>query len=484
MTKPNLYSDHAYNQKNYQNGLKRSQVVVVMVPFPAQGHLNQLLHLSRLISSDNIPVHFAGTTTHNSQAKLRVHGFVPSTLSNVFFHDFEIPPFQSPPPNPNASIKFPSHLQPSFDATSHLREPIAKLLHSLSYTCNRVVVIHDTLMASVVQDFTSIQNAESYTFRSISAFASFWYSWEAMGRPFPVNDELEKDLPLLKSCFTSSFKNFISSQLEYAKFSSGNLYNSSRAIEGEFLDLLQKEPVKGNKKLWAIGPLNPIEKSDQNNKSSGRRHECLHWLDKQSPRSVIFVSFGTTTSLTDQQIIEIATGLEKSAIKFIWALRDADKGDIFSGEVRNIELPKGYENRVKERERGLVVRDWAPQLDILRHPSTGGFMSHCGWNSCMESISHGVPIAAWPMHSDQPRNCMLITKLLKIGIVVNDWECRDQLVRPSDIVNAVRRLIDSKEGAEIRRRAVELCLSVGRKSVAEGGISRMELDSFVAHISR
>lgn len=44
----------------------------------------------------------------------------------------------------------------------------------------------------------------------------------------------------------------------------------------------------------------------------------------------------------------------------------------------------------------------------------------------MESISLGVPVATWPMHSDQPRNAFLITEVLKIGLVVNDWEHRDE----------------------------------------------------------
>ena len=112
--------------------------------------------------------------------------------------------------------------------------------------------------------------------------------------------------------------------------------------------------------------------------------------------------------------------MEKSKQKFIWVVRDADKGDVFIEDgVRTSELPKGFEERVKGT--GLVVRDWAPQLEILSHSSTGGFMSHCGWNSCMESMTMGVPIVAWPMHSDQPRNRVLVTEVLRVGVVVKDW---------------------------------------------------------------
>ncbi|KAL0404888.1 UNVERIFIED_CONTAM: Zeatin O-glucosyltransferase [Sesamum radiatum] len=149
--------------------------------------------------------------------------------------------------------------------------------------------------------------------------------------------------------------------------------------------------------------------------------------------------------------------------------------------MRKAELPEGFEERVKER--GIVVRDWAPQLEILGHFATGGFMSHCGWNSCMESISMGVPIAAWPMHSDQPRNAVLMTEVLKIGLVVKDWARRDETVTGSTISRALERLMGSGEGEEIRQRAQELHGAV-RRAWADGGITRLEMDSFVAHISR
>lgn len=129
------------------------------------------------------------------------------------------------------------------------------------------------------------------------------------------------------------------------------------------------------------------------------------------------------------------------------------------------------------------MRDWAPQLEILAHGSTGGFISHCGWNSSIESISMGVPIGAWPMHSDQPRNAFLITDVLKIGVEVRDWKCRDELVSSFQVEKAVRRLMASEEGDEIRKRAGELGDAV-RSSVMEGGESQKDMDSFIAHITR
>ncbi|CAK9149786.1 unnamed protein product [Ilex paraguariensis] len=460
-----------------QNDRKEAhQIVVVMVPLPAQGHLNQLLHLSRHISSYGIPVHYVGTTTHSRQAKLRIHGWDPLAATNIHFHEFPTPSFLSPPPNPNVS--FPSHILPLFYASLRLREPVGTLLRSLSTTTTRVVVIHDSVMASVVQDVPSIPNAESYSFVSISAFAISSFHRET-GNPIPIEPEILKEVPSIESCVTSECMEFLQTQEQHGSFDSGSLYNTIKLIEEPYLDMLGDDQIDGTKKQWAIGPFHPVEISK--NEDSNRRHSCLEWLDKQVPKSVIFVSFGTSTSLPDEQIKELAIGLEQSGQKFIWVLRDADKGDIFAGEVRKPELPNGYEERIAGR--GIVVRDWAPQLEILGHPSTGGFISHCGWNSCMESMSMGVPIATWPMHSDQPANALLITKVLKVGLVVKDWACRQEIVTSLVVENAVKKLMASTEGDEIRKRAADLGGSI-RQSVEDGGVTRMELDSFITHITR
>ncbi|KAM3205703.1 hypothetical protein P3L10_029113 [Capsicum annuum] len=370
--------DNNTPKSNGQMSVQEAQVAVVMVPLPAQGHLNQLLHLSRIITSYDIPVHYVGATTHIRQAKFRVH----------------------------------------------------------------------------VQDVPTIPNAECYRFNSISAFHTFSCIWEARGKPFQAETEIFEDIPSIEG-----------------KICSGELYNSSRAIEGLYLDLVAKEVNGFN--LWAIGPFNPLLLTEQK-KDSNKHHQIFDWLDRQEKNSVIYVSFGTTTSLSDKQIEELTIGLEKSMQKFIWVLRDADKGDVFAGEERRAQLPEGYEVRLKGR--GVIVRDWAPQLEILAHPSTGGFMSHCGWNSCMESISMGVPIAAWPMHSYQPRNSQLITKVLKIGLNVRHWAHQDELVTSEIIENAVRTLMASPEGDEMRKRAAELSIAV-KQSVLDGGGNSVEMDS-------
>ncbi|KAF7846842.1 hypothetical protein BT93_L3678 [Corymbia citriodora subsp. variegata] len=442
-------------------------VAVVMVPLPAQGHLNQLLELAHLVASYGVPVHYVGSASHNHQAKLRSHVSSSSALSNIRFHDFPTPSILSPAPTANSPHKFPSHLQPVFDATSSLRGPVTSLVHSLSSGLRRVVVVHDSLMASVVQDTASVPNAETYLFQPISAFTLCWLTWDSIGMAPPPEVEVDvaelissKGFPSLLDSTTNEFIKFMESQDECKKVHSGCVYNTCRAIEGRFVDLYANATANGTAtKHWAIGPFNPVKVPEKRSRRSSQG--CMEWLDKQAPSSVIYVSFGTTTTLSNEQIREIAIGLEHSGQKFIWVLREADKADIFSGggEARKIEPPPGFEEMVAARDLGVVVRDWAPQVEILGHPATGGFLSHCGWNSCMESISMGI------------------------GLIVKDWMSHDDVVKSSTIEGTVKALMASEEGEEMRKRAAELGAAV-RASMDEGGVSRAELDSLIAHISR
>ncbi|KAM7256671.1 hypothetical protein ACFE04_012412 [Oxalis oulophora] len=318
-----------------QNDGKQDDVVVAMVPFPAQGHLNQLLHLSRLVLSYNIPVHYLGSSTHIRQVRHRVQGWDPDAVpdTRIHFHEIEIPPFHSPPPDPNAKVKFPSHLQQSFDVSiEHLCGSVGELLCSLACNARKVIVIYDFIMKKVIQDVGFIPNAETYSFMSTSAFTCFSFLMDKMGDLIdsPLIDQIPNEIPSLKGCFSDEFSTFMSSvHAINLKYISGSIYNTSRIIEGTYMKLTEQDPEF--KKHWALGPFNPVTVATTNS----RRHHCFEWLDKKPPNSVILISFGTTTALSDQQINQIAIGLKQSDKNFIWVLRDADKGNIFSnGEVR------------------------------------------------------------------------------------------------------------------------------------------------------
>ncbi|KAL6502043.1 hypothetical protein OROGR_027176 [Orobanche gracilis] len=440
-----------------------SKVAVVAVPLMSQSHLNQMLELSCLISGHGLPVYYLSTALHNRQVKSRTHS--QGDAKFIHFHDFPAIDIPSPPPNPND--KYPSHLRPASQAALSLRAPFTAYLQEMAEKYPRVVVVHDPWMSHVVQDVAQIHNAESYQFVCISAFASISYYCGLLGLPFPLPHP--KELPPFDGCMTEEAKAFALMQAK-ANASSGTIYNTSRIIEPTYVELIERDGLKKAKLTWAICPTLPKSKS-----TCPKSHECLEWLDKQEARSVIYVSFGTTVSFSDEEINELAQGLAQSGVKFIWVLRDADKCDVFDGDVRRYELSEGFGEGV-----GMVVREWAPQPQILGHPAVGGFMSHCGWNSCVESIVMGVPMAAWPMHSDQPRNAALVADVLKTGIVVREWKDRLEVVKAARIESVVRRLMASEEGDRIRKTAEEVGAAVREAGDAE----RMDLDSFIAHITR
>ncbi|XP_047335467.1 zeatin O-glucosyltransferase-like [Impatiens glandulifera] len=450
------------HQENPPAAAAVAAVVVVVVPLLFQSHLNQALQLAHLISSYKIPVYYATSAVHCRQAKLRYNGKNTSSITHLNFIELPMPPFHSPPPNPNSTLKFPSHLQPCLDVCLELRHPTAGLLRQLSSSSKRVVVINDTNMAYVIQDITTIPNAESYSFSCISAFSLHC-----------ILNQSNITLQPIAETVTPEIMKFVSLQSPFADLKSGDLINTCRTLERSYLDLLK------DKKQWAVAPLNPVIRATD--EMMINNNNCLLWLDKQPRKSVLFVSFGSTTSMVAEQVKELAIGLKQSKQRFLWVLRDAERGNIFSDDHgdRKSGLPDGFEESVKGI--GMVTRDWAPQVEILGHGSIGAFMSHCGWNSCMESLSMGVPIVAWPMHSEQPYNAMLVTEMLNAGVAVK--ECDGVLVGSVLIKEAIEEMMVSEEGAIKRERAKEIGLSL-RKAVEEGGATRLEVDSFVEHITR
>jgi len=461
------------------------KVAVVVVPFPAQGHLNQLLSFCLYLSSHGsgrIQVHYASSATHNRQVKARFYGWDLISIPNIHFHDLPLPPFPTPPPDTTSPLKFPSHLQPLFNASVHMKVPLSSLLFSLSATFRRVVIVHEPLTSFASHAAAMLPNIESFRFLCVPAYFNLSYSllWNdkhIADGPRPSKAVLDMILAPFEDECTEEFFNFAKQQDTDTTIEAGWLINTCRLIEGEFIDLLAQYQ---NKKLFAIGPTFPVSTVKA---TDGQPHHCVEWLDKQPLASVIYVSFGTLSTISDEQIEQLAIGLKHSGQRFLWVLRDADRGNIFAAEDdgNRRKLPLGFEETTEGV--GIVVTDWVPQLEILSHPSTGSFMSHCGWNSCMESFTMGVPIIAWPMHSDQPRNALVVTEYLKVGVLVREWAQRAATVQAEQIEESIRRVMVLDEGQEIRRRIKTLSEGI-RQSVMEGGSSREELNSFIAHITR
>uniref|UniRef100_A0A0D9ZP15 Glycosyltransferase n=1 Tax=Oryza glumipatula TaxID=40148 RepID=A0A0D9ZP15_9ORYZ len=455
-------------------------VAVVAVPFPAQGHLNQLMHLSLLLASRGLDVHYAAPPAHLRQARSRLHGWDPDALRSIRFHDLDVPAYESPPPDPTAP-PFPSHMMPmiqSFNVAA--RAPFAALLERISASYSRVVVVYDRLNSFAAAQAARLPNGEAFGLQCVAM--SYNIGW--LDPEHRLVREHGLQFHPVEACMTKEFVELISraEQDEENAASSGILMNTSRALEAEFIDEIAAHPMFKELKLFAAGPLNPL--LDATARTPGQtRHECMDWLDKQPLASVLYVSFGTTSSLRGDQVAELAAALKGSKQRFIWVLRDADRANIFadSGESRHAELLSRF--TAETEGVGLVITGWAPQLEILAHGATAAFMSHCGWNSTMESLSHGKPILAWPMHSDQPWDAELVCKYLKAGLLVRPWEKHSEVVPAEAIQEVIEEAMLPEKGMAIRRRAMELG-EVVRASVADGGSSRKDLDDFVGYITR
>ncbi|GAV64450.1 UDPGT domain-containing protein, partial [Cephalotus follicularis] len=194
---------------------------------------------------------------------------------------------------------------------------------------------------------------------------------------------------------------------------------------------------------------------------SGSRSELFDWLDKQPSESVLYVSFGSGGTLSHEQTIELAWGLELSKQRFIWVARQPTKttgdGCFFTvgngGDDLSNYLPEGF--LIRTHNLGLVVQEWAPQIDILSHPSIGGFLSHCGWNSTLESITNGVPMIAWPLYAEQRMNATLVTE--ELGIAVRSKTLASKgIVGREEIKTMVRSIMVDEEGHAIKAKVKEL----------------------------
>uniref|UniRef100_A0ACD5UU46 Uncharacterized protein n=1 Tax=Avena sativa TaxID=4498 RepID=A0ACD5UU46_AVESA len=459
-------------------------VAFVAVPFPAQGHLNQLMHLSLLVASRGLSVHYAAPAAHVRQARSRVHGWDPKALGSIQFHDLDVSTYESPPPDPTAPSPFPNHLMPMFETfTAAARAPLGALLETLAATHRRVVVVYDKLNSFAAVEAARVRNGEAFGLQCVAI--SYNIGWLDREHKLLTDHGLQF-LPITE-CMSKEFVEYVfrtETELQEGGgvASAGLVMNTCRALEGEFIDALAQHPEFKDQKLFAVGPLNPL--LDVSARTPGKtRHECMEWLDEQPPASVLYVSFGTTSSFRGEQIAEMAAALKGSKQRFIWVLRDADRADIFAeaGETRHGELLSQFTTATEGT--GMVITGWAPQLEILAHGATAAFMSHCGWNSTMESLSHGKPILAWPMHSDQPWDAEFLCKYLKVGLLVRPWEKHSEVVPAAAIQEVIEEAMISDNGIALRNQAKVLGEAV-RASVADGGSSSKGLDDFVAYITR
>ncbi|KAF7028820.1 hypothetical protein CFC21_040682 [Triticum aestivum] len=459
--------------------MSQEGVVIVAVPLPVQGHLNPMLNLSLLLSSRGLDVHYAAPAPHILQARSRVQGWDAATLTSLHFCVLDIRrAYGTAPPDPDHWHAFPCHLQSALDVfCDHAAAPLRRLLDELAASRRRVVVVHDITVGFPAAEASRLPNGESY------ALCCLGQSFCTVLRDprHPLVSALGLPPPPPESIFTQEFMEMMQRQRRLRVSGAGLLLNSFNALEGQFIDTCRKGLARaGGKKVFLIGPLNRLL-----GKAPNLRHDCLEWLDAQPPASVLYVSFGTISSLSSIQIQELATALHHSEQRFIWVLRDADRADEMgeAGESRHAHLLHAFRDKIQGR--GVVITGWAPQLEILAHGATAAFMSHCGWNSILESLSHGKPILGWPMHSDQPWNAQYVCNHLREGIIVRPWEKNRETLPATAIQEVIKRAMgsNSDQGIAMGNTAKALAEDA-RAAVSKGGSSWQDMQEFIVHVTR
>nr|GFA23053.1 UDP-glycosyltransferase 89B2 [Tanacetum cinerariifolium] len=250
----------------------------------------------------------------------------------------------------------------------------------------------------------------------------------------------------------------------------GVVVNSFSEMESVYFEYLKKE--LGHDRVYAVGPLLPPD-SKAIERGGHSSHDVLSWLDTCATGSVIYVCFGSQAVLTNEQMEVVASGLEKSRIKFVWSVKEPTKGHV-EGEYGVV--PTGFEERVAGR--GLVVRGWAPQVAILSHNSVGAFLTHCGWNSIMEAVAAEVLMLTWPMSADQYSNATLLHEL-EVGMRAS--EGAKTVPDPGKLAELFRKSVSQEVRVEKER--VKKFARAAKEAVGENGTSLEELNRLAVNLS-
>ncbi|XP_062006838.1 7-deoxyloganetic acid glucosyltransferase-like [Rosa rugosa] len=472
---------------------------VLLLPFPAQGHIKPMLALAQLLCHAGIHVTFLNTEHNHRQLTQRQA--LSARFPTLHFHSISD---GLPSDNPRS-------LSSNFmDIVTSLRSKTAPLLHQLLVSLTSKIdvgsaaqlpplgcVITDWLMCFAIEAAEEV-GIPVIAFRTTSA-CSFWCDScipkliEEAQLPFGDEDMAmtvrgilgmecllrRRDLPSI--CRLPIEHPVIQFYMEEAK----SITRASSIIINTFDDLessVLSHIASRFSNIYTVGPLHALLKSrfvDDNLASSSSaaaslRQEdrgCMMWLDSQRVGSVIFVSFGSVVKLTRAQLLEFWHGLVNSASPFLWVIR-SDLLRSSAGEHASHLTPAELE--IGTKERGFIV-DWAPQEEVLAHKAVVGFLTHSGWNSTLEAIWAGVPMLCWPQLADQQVNSRWVGEVWKIGVDMKDTCDR------STIEKMIKTLMEGKERDMISR-SVDQIAKLAQTSVSESGSSYHNLEKLIQYL--
>uniref|UniRef100_A0A2N9GDT5 Glycosyltransferase n=1 Tax=Fagus sylvatica TaxID=28930 RepID=A0A2N9GDT5_FAGSY len=444
---------------------------VVTLPWSAFGHMLPFFQLSIALAKSGVHVSFV-STPRNIQ---RLPKIPPSLATLIDLIEFPLPKLQNGVLTEGAeatvdiSLDKVEYFKVAYDLLqTPFKQFIAEQLPDwiiVDFCAHWAVEIAQEYNVGLVL-FTVMSAASSiflglpprYVFLSDQKPA--WPSLESLTKPpewvnFPSSVAWrEYEAPFVHACLYTKDASGLSDAARISKVlraCNALAIRSCKEFEGEYLNLHEK--MMG-KPVISVGLL-PRERNETSKITDGSWRKIFEWLDKQVPKSFVFVVFGSECKLSREQVYEIAYGLELSLVPFLWALRKpfwaADEGDI---------LPSGFSNRTFDR--GMVCFGWAPQMEILAHPSIGGSLFHSGWGSVIEILQFGHFLVVLPLVYDQSLNASL---LVDKGLAVEVERGQDGSFDRDGIAKALRLAMVSDEGEAFRVRAREAAVIFGDENL-------------------
>ncbi|KAJ0796142.1 putative UDP-glucuronosyl/UDP-glucosyltransferase [Helianthus annuus] len=434
---------------------------LVLVASPFQGHMTPMLQLGSVLHAKGFSITIVHTKLNSPD---------PSNHP-----EFEFLPLFDNFVAIDASTNFTKFVEVlNENCKLQLQDSLTQKIQEANH--KKITIIYDNTMYSGEEVARNL-NVPSIVLRSCSA--SYMPAFLALPKlhsegQLPIQDSMlqklvipdlyplrYKDLP-----FNNTSTQEITEMLALTnpiRNPSAIIWNTMEFLENSALTKLQqyyKIPI------FAIGPLNETARCPTTS-FLNEDTSCISWLDKQAPRSVVYVSLGSLATMDKKELTEAAWGLANSKQPFLWVVRP---GSVNGSEWIEF-LPDGFAEEVEGR--GLVLK-WVPQKQVLAHFAVGGFWSHCGWNSSLESISQGVPMICWPFLGDQYVNSRYLTYVWLVGLELEHLERRV-------IATAIRRLMVDDEGKEMRKRANDM-KEKAKNSLCNGGSSFNSLNNLVEFI--
>lgn len=473
----------------FLEGAERSQLHVMVVPFPGQGHINPMLQFAKRLASKNVGVIFV-ITEENHKRMLKAQGATPGASKKSEEVRFEtIPDGLTSDSERNDVIILTEMLYKTGGV------PLGNLIESVNAEGPKIsCIVHDSFLGWVPEVAKKFKIPSAFFWTQSCAVYSIYHNF-AHGKLAAQLEETQKgtvgieipglppltlsDMPSIlqpsspdESVLRVLVDQFLS--LPQATWVLGNSFNE---LESEVIN-----SMKTTAPIRAVGPLIPSAFLDglspRDTDSVPHMWEtvnCMDWLNTKQPASVVYVSFGSLAVLSKEQNHEIALGLKASGYSFIWVIRQSSsKGQSQTDE----NLPEGFHDETSEQ--GLVV-PWCPQLEVLSHASVGAFMTHCGWNSTLEGLSLGVPMLAVPQWSDQITDSLFIAEKWKTGLRLSKRSV-DGLVGKDEVEKGIRTVMESERGIELRINALRW-KTLASAAMMEGGSSDKNIQEFVEEIA-